>query len=311
MNIFITGGAGFIGRHVVKKLLKKHKITVFDNYSNSNHYNIREFFYNNKFNFIKGNILNQNLLKKSYNDIDLCIHLAAKINVQESIKKPNAYIENNIIGTKNILEICRKKDTPIIIFGTCMVYDFTNSAPINEKHAIRPKSPYAASKIAAEEVAISYYHGYGLPLTIVRPFNTYGPFQKSNGEGGVVNTFIKRYLERKHLYIYGNGEQTRDLLYIDDCVEFTNLIVEHSKGKGEIFNVGTGKDIAIKDLALMICNDKKRIKYIPHIHPQSEIPKLVCDYSKAKRAFGWEPTITLSEGIKLSMAWMKQSEKVT
>jgi len=308
MNILVTGGAGFVGRYVVKNLLKSHKVVVLDNFSNSSHKYIQEFFVNKKFMFIQGDILDHEILKKSFNNVDLCVHLAAKVNVQESLEYPETYFKNNVVGTYNVLEACRKNDVRLIFCGTCMVYDLAGSELINEEYAIKPRSPYAGSKMAGEEMAISYHYGYGLPVTVVRPFNTYGPFQKSNAEGGVVSVFIKRYLEGRDLSIFGDGEQTRDLMYVEDCADFFDRVVKNTKGKGEILNAGTGNDIKIRDLALMICKDRSRIKNVAHPHPQSEISKLICDCSKAKKILGWYPNTSLKEGIEKTVAWMRKFE---
>jgi len=253
---------------------------------------------------VKGDILERKKLDRVFRGADTCIHLAAQINVQESIDHPERAFENNVTGTYNVLEECRKHDTKLVLVGTCMVYDAAISKQINEEHPVKPASPYASSKLAAEELAISYFHSYGLPVVITRPFNTYGPYQKSNLEGGVVSIFIKRNLERKPLLVFGDGKQTRDLLYVEDCADF---IVEATNNKavvGEVINAGSGKDISINDLALLICKDKNKIKHVPHPHPQSEIRRLVCDYSKAKKILGWKPQTSLREGIKKTTQWL-------
>jgi len=306
MSTLVTGGAGFIGRWVVKELLsKRHGVVALDNLSNSSIENIREFLKNPNFTFIKGNILNQKKLGATFKrGIDTCIHLAAQINVQESIDHPERAFKNNVIGTHNVLEECRKRDVKLVLVGTCMVYDVAISKPINEKHPLKPASPYASSKLAAEELAISYFHSYGLPVVVTRPFNTYGPFQKSNLEGGVVSIFIKRNLKRKPLLVFGDGKQTRDLLYVEDCADFIVRATNNKNAVGEVINVGSGKDISINELAFMICRDKSKIKHVPHPHPQSEIRRLVCDYSKAKKVLSWKPKISLSEGIKKTTQWL-------
>lgn len=307
MSILVTGGAGFIGRWVVKELLSKgHRVVVLDNLSNSSIKNIKEFMKNPNFTFIKGNILNQKKLGVTFKrGVNACIHLAAQINVQESIDHPERAFKNNVIGTHNVLEECRKRDTTLVLIGTCMVYDMPTSKPINEKHPQKLASPYASSKLAAEELAISYFHSYGLPVVITRPFNTYGPFQKSNLEGGVVSIFIKRNLEGKPLLIFGGGKQTRDLLYVEDCADFIVRAAFNKTAIGEIINAGSGRDININDLALIICKDKNKIKHVSHPHPQSEIQKLVCDYSKAKKILNWGPETSLQEGIRKTMRWIK------
>jgi len=305
LKILVTGGAGFIGRWVVGTLLKKFEVVVMDNFSNSTLRNVQEFLDSRRFKLIQGDILEEKRLEKSFENVGLCVHLAAKVNVQESLENPESFFQNNVVGTYNVLEACRRNDTRLIFCGTCLVYDLATSEPINEKHKVNPKSPYAGSKAAAEELAISYYHGYGLPLTIVRLFNTYGPYQKSDLEGGVVNIFIRRYLDGKDLLIFGDGKQTRDLLYVEDCADFFDCLIEKTKGEGETINAGTGKDIEINELASMICEDRSRIKHIPHHHPQSEISKLVCDNSKAREILNWRPKTSLEEGIKKTMLWMK------
>jgi dTDP-glucose 4,6-dehydratase len=309
MSILVTGGAGFIGRWVVGKLLSnKHGVVALDNLSNSSVGNIREFSKNPNFTFIKGDVLDQKKLGAAFKrDIGACIHLAAQINVQESIDHPERSFKNNVVGTYKVLEECRRRDARLVLVGTCMVYDTTISKPIDEKHPLKPASPYASSKLAGEELAFSYFHAYGLPTVITRPFNTYGPFQKSNLEGGVVSIFIKRNFEGKPLLVYGDGKQTRDLLYVEDCADFIVRASFNKRAVGEVINAGTGKDISISDLALMICGDKRRIKHIPHPHPQSEVRKLVCDYSKAKRILGWKPTTSLKEGIEKTTRWIASS----
>lgn len=313
MRILVTGGAGFIGRWITKCLLeKKEYVWILDDLSNGQKSNLEEFKGNPYLRgFIIGDIRNREIVSKVFrNEFDICIHLAAQINVQESLDDPEKAFDVNVLGTFNLLEAARKYNTKIVLVGTCMVYDMAKaSKAISEGHPVKPTSPYAASKLAAENIALSYYYSYGLPVTILRPFNTYGPYQKSNMEGGVVAIFIQRNLENKALEIFGDGTQTRDLLYVEDCADFIVKATFSDELNGEILNAGFGSDVSIDDLAVMICKDQKRMTHVEHHHPQSEIQKLVCDYSKAKKLLNWKPKTSLEEGIKKTENWINSQIK--
>jgi nucleoside-diphosphate-sugar epimerase/ubiquinone/menaquinone biosynthesis C-methylase UbiE len=307
----VTGGAGFIGRWVVKKLLSiNREVIVIDNLKNGRKENLIEFINNpNLKEFIIGDVKDDELIEELFSiyKFSICIHLAAQINVQESLDHPEKAFENNLVGTYNILEAARKINTKVVLIGTCMVYDLANSnIAISEQYSVKPTSPYAGSKLAAEELALSYYYGFNLPVVILRPFNTYGPFQKTNMDGGVISIFIKQKLNNEKLLIYGDGTQTRDLLYVEDCADFIVKTAECKKCIGEIINAGTGKDISINDLAFLIVGDNNRIKHVKHHHPQSEIMKLVCDNSKVKNILNWEPKTDLKEGIAITEKWIIQ-----
>lgn len=315
MNVLVTGGAGFIGRWVVKRLLDDgHVVWILDDLSNGRKENIEEFFNRDNFKeFVYGDIKDRELLSKLFlNKFDICYHLGASINVQDSIDDPEITFNNDVIGTFNVLEECRRLNVKMVFMSTCMVYDRASGEQgITELHPTKPASPYAGSKIAGENMVLSYWYAYGLPVVVIRPFNTYGPFQKTSGEGGVVAIFIKRNLEGKTLNIYGDGTQTRDLLYVEDCARFVVEAGYSDKVNGEIVNAGLGRDISINDLARLIADSEEQIKHVPHIHPQSEIQKLLCNYSKAKELLGWEPKVSLEEGIKRTEEWIKNNPHLT
>ena len=309
MKMLVTGGAGFIGRWVVKYLLKKgYSVWALDNLSSGEKANITEFKECSRFTFIEGDILDKNLLEKLFDlDIKICFHLAALVNVQDSIDNPERSFEVNLRGTFNILEEAKKKKTRFVLMSTCMVYkDARDGKPISENHPLVPLSPYAATKIAVEELTLSYYHAYGLPVAILRPFNTYGPFQKRNSEGGVIPIFITRSLQGEILYIYGDGIQTRDFLYVEDCAQAIVKAVSSNRIWGEVINIGRGEDTSINDLAALIGGRHRCAKHISHIHLQSEVAKLICDCSKIKTLLNWKPKTSLEKGINKTREWIEK-----
>lgn len=307
-TIVVTGAAGFIGRWVVQELLDRgHTVRGLDNLSNGSRRNVAAFESNPRFDLIEGDVCDVEAVDSLFDDdIDACIHLAAEIDVQESLDDPQSHFETNVVGTQNVLEACRRTDTRLGLVGTCMVYDMAESeSGISETHPVKPASPYAGSKLAAENLAESYYHGYDLPVVILRPFNTYGPFQKTGMAGGVVSIFTSRDIDGEPLKIFGDGTQSRDLLYATDCARF---IVEGTfceVATGEVLNAGTGSDISINDLAELIATDGTEITHVEHHHPQSEVQTLRCDPTKATAMLDWEPEISLEEGVSRLRTWLQ------
>jgi len=311
MKVLVTGGAGFIGRWVVKRLLVDGiDVWVLDDLSNGSESNLEEFNgADNYHGMTIGNVSDSKCVAKVFKvKYDVCIHSAAQINVQESLQDLGKSFKTNVIGTYNLLSNALKSSTRIVIIGTCMVYDMAQSDGISEMSPVKPTSPYAGSKLAAENLALSYYYAFGLPVVILRPFNTYGPFQKTNMEGGVVSIFIKNKVQGSKLKVFGDGTQTRDLLYVEDCAGFITAASFSDDATGQIINAGSGRDITINELALLICKDPNQIEHVKHHHPQSEIPKLLCDNTKARDILNWQPKTPLEEGIQKTEQWIKAHE---
>jgi len=248
MRILITGGLGFVGSHLSEYLVKQgHKITIFDNLSNS-----QIMLSDPNVKIIKGDILNYSLLSKSLKNMDIVIHLAAQISVTDSIRDPENTIKINVDGTKNVLDGCIKNNVKNFIgISTAAVFG-DQEETLSENSIPNPISPYGKSKLMMEEGIVDFSKKYNLNSIILRFFNLYGPRQ-SPQYAGVVTKFLQNIRDDKPLEIYGDGNQTRDFIHIDDTVECINLAIKHLEGKtGKIYNVGSGKSTSILELANLL-----------------------------------------------------------
>ena len=305
----MTGAAGFIGRWVVGEMLDRgHMVLAVDNLAAGDPANLAEFRTSpHLVGFEVGDIRDETGCRRWLAECDAVAHLAASISVQDSIDDPGTTFDNDVVGTFRLLEAARSRGARFLFMSTCMVYERADGPDgIGEQHPTRPASPYAASKLSGEALTLSYGDAYRLPVTVVRPFNTYGPFQRSVGEGGVVAIFTRRSLLGEELRIYGDGTQTRDLLYAADCARFVADALLSDAAVGRILNAGTGHDVSINDLAARIEPGAGRIVHVEHIHPQSEIEVLRCDPSLARTVLGWRPRVTLDDGLGRVRSWMAE-----
>lgn len=308
MKIFVTGACGFIGSHLVERLVQKgHKVIALTYYNSrgSNGWldNIDKKILN-EINIISGDIRDYDYLSKYTKKIDVLFHLAALIGIPYSYQAPKSYIDTNIIGTHNVLSASKINNiSKTIITSTSEVYGTAQQIPISESHPLNAQSPYAASKIAADQLALSFYKSYKIPITIIRPFNTYGPRQSNRA---IIPTIITQMLQNKSIVKIGNLSPSRDFTFVEDTVESFVKTLNCKKINGEVINIGNNFQISIKQLIQIIKKDfgyefkveidKSRVR-----KKESEVFKLIANNNKAKKILGWQPKFDGVKGFKLGL----------
>ncbi len=301
MKIFVTGGAGFVGRNLVKSLIEKnHNVTIFDNLSNSSEKNIKSLL--DKVKFVKGDITNYDDISNSIIGSEVVIHLASKINVQESFANPNLTKRVNVDGTKNLLKACKENHiTNVITASSAAVYANCKypNVHLSEDSKIDPISPYGESKLEMEQTFKSFSEQHRINTAILRFFNIYGVGQTPE-YAGVITKFLQKIQENKPLEIYGDGLQTRDFVSIDDVVDSIHDAISKIEGKhGSIYNIASGKSISINDLAILMISLSEKNLNIIHSEPKKgDIIHSQADISLAKKELSYQPKIGLKDGIR-------------
>lgn len=304
-KILVTGADGFIGSHLTEELVLRG-------------YNVRAFVFYNSFNswgwldyadekikknieIFSGDIRDPHGVKTAMKGCDAVLHLAALIAIPYSYHSPNVYVDTNVKGTLNILQAAREGGVKKIIHtSTSEVYGTAKTVPIKEDHPLQPQSPYSASKIAADQIALSFYYSFDTPVTILRPFNTYGPRQSARA---VIPTVITQILSGQKTIKLGLLSPTRDFNYIKDTVSGFIASLETSKIEGETINLGTNRETSIGEVAefisgligqtVKIKTDEKRLR-----PKKSEVDRLLASNAKAKKMLGWKPAYAGKEGLK-------------
>ena len=294
----VTGGAGFIGKHLVAKLLRdQHQIIIFDNFSSSSKNDIT-YLLEDGVSLVTGDILDYDLLLKSMSSCDFVIHLAAQTSVSQSIADPKTTADIIVDGTVNVLKSCVKTNVKNIIFSSsAAVYGNSLDALISEKSHLNPLSSYGASKLVAEYNLQTFSKLFGLNSISLRLFNVYGNGQSS--EAGVVRKFLKNISKDVPLEIFGDGMQTRDFVHISDVIEAFYCAIRNIEAKrGEVYNIGSGSATSINELAsLLISSKEKDLQVIHKPALEGEIKDSKADISLAKNDIGYSPQIPLSDGL--------------
>ena len=312
-KILITGATGFIGSHLTELLVQKGlDVVAFDRYNIHNDYGwLKNSKFKNNFQTILGDVRDQDSVLKAMKGCKSVIHLAALIGIPYSYVSPLAYIRTNIEGTYNVLEAAKNLNLEnIVITSTSEIYGTPKRLPIKETDPVNCQSPYAATKSAADQLSISYFKSFNLPVKLIRPFNTYGPRQSNRA---IIPTVIAQCIKnKKNEIMLGNINTTRDLNYVDDICEAFYSVFKSNKTLGEIVNVGSNSNISIKDLEkkiMKILNVNYKIKIIEkRLRPQaSEVINLKCNNNKIKKLTNWKNKTSLVLGLTKTINWYKKN----
>jgi len=308
----ITGACGFIGSHLAEMCVQSgFEVKAFDRYNPNNDWGwLEQSEYKKELEIVLGDIRDYDSVYDAMDGCKIVFHLAALIGIPYSYVSPLAYIRTNIEGTYNVLEAAKKRESDsVLITSTSETYGTAQYVPIDEEHPLEAQSPYSATKISADQLAMSYFRSFGLPVKIVRPFNTYGPRQSTRA---IIPTVISQLMKGKKEVFLGNIGTTRDLTFVKDTAKGFIEIYNTDELIGETTNIGTNEEIAIGDLARLIAElmgvdleircDAKRVR-----PDSSEVERLRCDNTKIKKNTNWKPQYDLKKGLSETIDWMSRN----
>ena len=312
-KVLVTGSGGFIGSHLVEKLVKLGAdVSALVRYNSRNDSGLIEYLPTNvkkKINITAGDLRDCDMVRNIVKGKNIVFHLGALINIPYSYVNPREVVETNVMGTLNVLVACREFNVEKIVHtSTSEVYGTAQYIPIDEKHPLQGQSPYSASKIAADKLAESFHRSFNLPIATVRPFNTYGPWQSARA---VIPTIITQALVGDKV-VLGSLYPTRDFTYISDTVDGFIKVASVPESIGDVINLGSNFEISIEDLAkkiILLVGRKVKISSAKErIRPnKSEVERLFADNSKAKKIISWNPKIKMDEGLEKTIEWCKKN----
>ncbi len=315
MKALITGADGFIGSHMTELLFSEgYDLKVLSQYNSFNNWGwLEDLSCKDKIEICSGDIRDSSFCQTICSNVDIVFNLAALIAIPYSYIAPRSYLETNTIGSFNIAEACHKnKVGKLIHISTSEVYGTANYIPIDEKHPFKPQSPYSASKIAADAMVMSFYYSYNYPITIVRPFNTFGPRQSARA---IIPTIISQILSNTGTVQLGDLSPTRDLNYVKDTCKATMLISNSDEAVGKTVNIGSNEEISMLSLYKLICEImEKEVDYTvdeKRKRPNSsEVQQLLCDNSLLKKLTKFNNEFSLKEGLTETINWFSKKENI-
>lgn len=320
-RVLVTGGAGFIGSHLVDVLCEQdHEVSILDDLSSGSLRNVARRVSSGQARFVRGSILDGELVAREVARADAVYHLAAAVGVPRIVADPLGSLHTNVTGAANVLAACARLRRKVLVASSSEVYGRANSGSLSEDddHVLGPPTvrrwSYAAAKALDEHLALAYA-GDGLPMAIVRYFNSYGPRVNARENASVVGTFIRQALRNEPLSVQGDGSQRRCFTYVADTVRGTELAATVLRAEGSIFNLGATTESSILGLAEMVISatgSSSTIEFVPYALVYGDrfedIPRRVPDISRARETLGWEPTISLGEGLARTVEWWKDTD---
>ena len=316
-KVLITGACGFIGSHLVEELVKYgadvKALVYYNSFGNWGWLDTLDQSIVDEIDVVSGDIRSHDSVRYAVRGVEVIFNLAALIAIPYSYISPLSYIKTNIEGTLNVMQASLDFGIERVVqISTSETYGTAKYVPIDEGHPMQAQSPYSASKIGSDSIAYSFYKSFDLPVTIARPFNTYGPRQSARA---IIPTVISQILSEKKEILLGSSAPTRDLTYVNETVKGLRLLSESGDAIGKTINIGSGKEISIGELALMIeklCGKKVNFTFDveERIRPKnSEVDRLLCDNSLLKELTKWQPSMSLEDGLSQTIEWAQENQK--
>jgi NAD dependent epimerase/dehydratase len=314
MKILVTGAGGFIGSHLIERLLSVgHDVRALVRYNgrgDQGHLKALPEKLQTSVEVVFGDITDASHMRRLVTGCDAVCHLAALIGIPYSYEAPRSYVDTNVLGTLNVLEACRDANTSrVVITSTSEVYGTARYAPIDEAHPLQGQSPYSASKIGADKLAESFFNSFDLPVVTLRPFNTFGPRQSARA---IIPTVLTQAISGVTEIQLGSLDPQRDLTFVTDTAEGFRLAVETPGIEGQTIHFGSGKAVTVGDLAQRCLNvvgsSAKIVSINDRIRPaKSEVGLLLCNPEKAKSLLGWQPKVSLDEGLARTADYLRRN----
>jgi len=312
----VTGADGFIGSHLVEMLVSRgYQVKALSQYNSFNHWGwLEEVECKERIEILTGDVRDPHYCKHITKDVDIIFHLAALIAIPYSYTAPDSYVDTNIKGTLNICQAAKEHgDVRVIHTSTSEVYGTAQYVPIDEKHPLQPQSPYSATKIAADAMAMSFYNSFDLPITIARPFNTYGPRQSARA---VIPTIITQIANGMKEIKLGDTSPTRDFNYVEDTCRGFIALAEADSAIGQTVNIGSNFEISVGDTLNIIKelmeSDVEFVVDQERVRPEkSEVFRLWCDNGKIEELTGFCPEVDIREGLRRTIHWFSDDERLS